>query len=439
MIADMADFAASKPVERVFLVGVCSAETSRDSFNETMEELRHLASTAGVEVADVFVQSLEKPQVATYIGKGKLQEITNRAKTDHIRTLIFNNDLSPSQSRNLSDLTHCNVVDRTEIILDIFAQHAHTRQAKLQVEMAQLEYSYTKLKRKWKHLSRIEGGIGFRGPGETQIEIDRREIRKRIALLKKKLEEIKQTSLVNRQKRKYITSLSLVGYTNAGKSTLFNQITREQRYTADQLFATLDALTRAMQLPGGEKVILTDTIGFIRELPLKLVSSFHSTLLEVVEADLLLHVVDINHHDLHQYIESVNNVLKEIHVDDKNILMVFNKCDRMTGHYFTFLKKKLVEEFPDSVFISALQGRGLEKLIDKIEEFLRKSKVETALEIPLGMSNLVTFLYENAEVSVADFDEVNKLYRFQVKIPRKLIGGIRKQIEEYNFKQYINK
>ncbi|MFC1898450.1 GTPase HflX, partial [Candidatus Cloacimonadota bacterium] len=225
--------------DKVFLIGVLWGEENKDHFADTMDELRRLTETAELEVVEVYIQQLKRPNTATYIGKGKLKEITYRAKSQQVHTLIFNNNLSPSQSRNISDISRCNVVDRTELILDIFAKHAQTRQAKLQVELAQLEYAFTKLKRMWKHLSRIQGGIGFRGPGETQIEVDRREIRKKTQLLKKRLKEIENTAQTKRNRRKKFISIALVGYTNAGKSTLFNKLTQEDRYTADQLFATL--------------------------------------------------------------------------------------------------------------------------------------------------------------------------------------------------------
>ena len=425
--------------DRVFLVGVFYGDKTREYYDETMEELHQLADTAGADVVKIFIQTLKKPDTATYVGKGKIKEISSQAGNLRVNTLIFNNNLSPSQSRNISNLTRCNVVDRTEIILDIFAIHARTKQAKLQVEMAQLEYSYTKLKRMWKHLSRIQGGIGFRGPGETQIEVDRREIRKKVSILKKYLKEIENTSLIKRKKRNKLCSISLVGYTNAGKSTLFNKLTNENRFVADQLFATLDSLTRAVDLKSSEKVVLTDTIGFIRDLPHKLISSFHSTLLEVIQADLLLHVVDISFSNLFEYIDSVNSVLAEIGVEDKNILMVFNKCDKMKGHFYSFLKKQLIKEFPDSVFVSAKMNVGLEKLIDKIEEFLRKSKKITTLEVPCELQNLISFVYENSEVLENTYRESENIQSMKVKISRKLLTNIQKQIADFNFKKYINK
>ena len=425
-------------VDTVFLVGVYTGSQDREYYEETIDELSQLAKTAGVVVDEVYIQNLKRPNTATYIGKGKLKEIAGKAKSHKVKTLIFNSNLSPSQSRNISDITHCNVVDRTELILDIFAIHARTRQSKLQIELAQLEYSYTKLKNMWKHLSRIKGGIGFRGPGETQIEVDRREIRKRIALLKDKIDDINRNSITQRSKRKNITSISLVGYTNAGKSTLFNNLTHSERYTADQLFATLDPLTRSIHLPSGEKVVLTDTIGFIRNIPHRLISSFHSTLLDVLDADLLLHVVDVSHPNLMEYIDSVLSVLKEIGVDDKNIFTVFNKIDLMDGKFFAFLKKQLKRDFPDSIFISSKSGENQDKLISTIEEFLEKSNPEITFDIPMELTNLIEFIRKKGEVFDEKIINEKNIHLIRVKISRQLCPSIKKQINDHNFLKSIN-
>ena len=423
--------------DRVFLVGVFWGKISREHYNESLEELYRLAKTAEVEVVDSFVQSLKKPDTATYIGKGKLQEIKNTAENMKIRTLIFNNNLSPSQSRNISHITGCNVVDRTELILDIFAKHARTRQSKLQVELAQLEYAYTKLKRMWKHLSRIQGGIGFRGPGETQIEVDRRLIRKRTSILKKKLKTIESISITKRKRRKDIISIALVGYTNAGKSTLFNRLTKENRYTANQLFATLDSKTRSLHIDQSEMMMITDTIGFIRQLPHKLVTSFHSTLLEVIEANLLLHVVDVSRTNILELMDSVCSVLEEIGAADKNILVVFNKTDLVGGKHFLFLKKKLMLEYPDSIFISAKNGEGMDKLVEKMGEFIIKNSVVITLEVPVELPNLISFIYDNAEVLEEDFNPENNMRTVTIKITRQLLPNIKKQIEDFNLKKEL--
>ncbi|MCK4956943.1 MAG: GTPase HflX [Candidatus Cloacimonetes bacterium] len=427
-----------KNKEKVFLVGVIYADEKREHYLESMEELKQLAITANTEIVDLYVQSLPRPNTATYIGKGKIAEIAARAKAEEVSTLVFNNNLSPSQSRNISDLTGCNVVDRTEIILDIFAKHARTKQAKLQVELAQLEYNYTKLKNLWKHLSRIQGGIGFRGPGETQIEIDRREIRKRTTFLKQKLIELDRVSETKRKNREDFISISLVGYTNAGKSTLFNKLTDEKRYVADQLFATLDSKTRSLKGYHEQDIVLTDTIGFIRRLPHRLVKSFHTTLTEVVEADLLLHVVDVSHSNLEELIAAVENVLVEIGADDLDTLMVFNKCDLQESKYFKFTKKRLLSTYRHCVFISAETGYGLDELDQKIAEFIDKKGKTTILKIPLQLPKLISYIHENAEVICEDIDEVNEVQIVEIKIDRQILDNIKKQIKKYEIEKYIN-
>ena len=425
--------------ERVFLVGVVWGNESSEQFAEKFEELHQLADTVGCEIIRTFSQALRKLNTANYIGKGKLQEIKNAATASHVHTLIFNNNLSPSQSRNISDVSGCNVVDRTELILDIFANHARTKQAKLQVELAQLEYAYTKLKRKWKHLSRIQGGIGFRGPGETQIEVDRREIRKKTTILKKKIKNIEQITLTKRNKRKNITSIALVGYTNAGKSTLFNKLTGEKRYTANKLFATLDSKTGTLESDLPEKLVITDTIGFIRKLPHRLVASFHSTLLDVLEAELLLHVVDVSYPNLLELMEAVDHVLEEIKVEQKNILVVFNKSDKMNDKLYLFTKKELMNKYPDSVFISAKTGEGIDKLLKKIGDFMEHSKRYVDLEVPVEMQNLMSFLHKNSEIIEKRFRKSTNSHALKLKISRQLLAGIKKQIEDFKLLNYINK
>lgn len=424
--------------EKVFLVGVKWGDESAEHFKESMQELQHLAATANCEVIKIFSQAAARPNTATYVGKGKLQEIRRAASSNHTHTLIFNNNLSPSQSRNISDASGCNVVDRTEIILDIFAKHARTKQAKLQVELAQLEYAYTKLKRKWKHLSRIQGGIGFRGPGETQIEVDRREIRKKTKILKEKIKNIEQVSYTKRNKRKNFISIAMVGYTNAGKSTLFNKLTNEKRFTADQLFATLDSKTRKLSENFNEEIVITDTIGFIRKLPHRLVTSFNTTLLEVVEADLLLHVVDVSQENHLEFIEAVESVLREISADNKNVLLVFNKTDKMNGNHYLFLRKKLMNLYTDCVFISAKNEVGLDDLLGKISEFVTKRKDLIELEVPAEMQKLLSFLHKNATIIDDKYNSSANAHLLKLKISRQLLDVIKKQINDYKLLKFIN-
>ncbi len=402
-------------------------------YEKSMEELGRLADTAEAEVVDVFIQSRDRPVPATFVGKGKITEIKAEADRLGVGTLVFNDNLTPAQARNIAKLTHCNVVDRTELILDIFALHARTKQAKCQVELAQLEYNYSKLRNLWQHLSRIEGGIGTRGPGEKQIEIDRREIKRKITLLKQQLEVIEKETQVKRQKRRDFLSISLVGYTNAGKSTLFNRLTREDIYTADKLFATLDSTSRSLYLDGKEKVIVTDTIGFIDKLPHSLVSAFHSTLIEVEEADLLMHVVDISDPMLFQYIASVEKVLKELKVTDKNILMVFNKTDRVQPVQLAFLRKKLLGDYPHAVFISAAFDENLDIMTEKVRYFIDRQKRRITLRIPVELQNLISYLYDNAVVHEKTYDDADRVFEMEVTVDTRLMKNINRQIEASQF------
>ncbi len=408
-----------------------SSSTTKEAYALSMEELARLADTAEAEVVDTFVQGRSRPVPATFIGKGKVEEIKAEADRQSVGTLVFNDNLTPAQARNIAKMTHCNVVDRTELILDIFALHARTKQAKCQVELAQLEYNYSKLRNLWQHLSRIQGGIGTRGPGEKQIEVDRREIKKKITILKDQLKVIEKETLVKRSKRSDYLSISLVGYTNAGKSTLFNRLTKEDIYTADKLFATLDATSRALFMEGRENVIVTDTIGFIDKLPHTLVSAFHSTLIEVDEADLLMHVVDISNPVIMDYIHSVENVLKELKVDGKNILMVFNKTDRLKTVQLAFLKKKLLGIYPHAVFISAAFDENLDELTERILYFIEKQKKKITLEVPVALQNIISFLYDNATVHEKAYDEEKGVFRIVATVPREFIPSIERQIEAY--------
>lgn len=385
-----------------------------------------------------YFQQLEKPVAATFLGKGKIDEIARNAREQQVSTLIFNDDLTPSQARNIANLTHCNVVDRTELILDIFAKHARTHQAKLQVELAQLEYAYSRLKNKWKHLSRIQGGIGFRGPGEKQIETDRREINYRITILKKKLIEIRQTAEIKRKKRDSIINISLVGYTNSGKSTLFNLLARDNRYTANQLFATLDSKTRKVVLPDEQDFVISDTIGFIENIPHHLIESFNSTLLDVRSADLLLHVVDITNPRLSEQMASVNAVLEDLNINQKNILLVFNKVDLVQGIGFSFLKKQLRAEYPDSVFISALTGEELEQLQSHLSYFIQELYGLKHLIIPDILTELLQYVRKSGVIFIEEYDEKNKQHKLDVKLSDSIYNNVVSQIEKYHLLHYIN-
>lgn len=428
--------------ERAYLIGVHSKSVSRDSYLYSMEELKRLTDTAGIEVAEVYVQTLDKPDSSYWIGSGKLKELKTKISQDNVTTLIFNDNLSSSQARNIANSTKCNIVDRTELILDIFAKHAKTNESKLQVELAQLEYSYSKLRNLWQHFSRIVGGIGIRGPGEKQIEIDRRLVRKRISLLKEKLEDIKVRTETKRKNRtesrdlKAAVSVCLVGYTNAGKSTLFNMLTKEEIYTADELFATLDSTTRSLFL-ANNKVVITDTIGFIEKLPTTLIQSFYSTLFEVREADLLLHIVDVNNPRREEMIETVNNVLKDIKADDKDILLVFNKCDTFNSLHNKFEKKHLSNIYKDCIFLSAKTGENISDLKSAITKFINKRRILKKYQIPDDMQNLLSFLYKNADIQSINYDYSTRLHHVEVYIDKKNEKNIQVQLDKSSLLNYI--
>lgn len=311
------------------LVGV---DFGKGDHKDSLRELQQLASSDKLQIVAIVEGKRSRPDPTTYIGSGKVDEIAQTLMQTKAALVIFNHDLSPAQQRNLSLHLNCNVIDRTSLILDIFAQRAKSHEGKLQVELAQLEHLATRLVRGWTHLERQKGGIGLRGPGETQLETDRRLIRKRVKLLKERLATLQRQRNVQRQSRRRanVLSVSIVGYTNAGKSTLFNKLTRAQSYAADQLFATLDTTTRKLFLMEGGSVVISDTVGFIRELPHTLVAAFRATLEETVQADMLLHVIDASNPNRDEQVEEVNKILKEIGADDIPQILILNKID-LTG------------------------------------------------------------------------------------------------------------
>ncbi len=362
-----------------------------------LEELRLLAVSAGAEVCATLTGRRERPDVATYIGKGKAEELRDIAASERIDVAIVNHDLSPAQERNLEKIAGCRVLDRNGLILDIFAQRARSHEGKLQVELAQLEHLSTRLVRGWTHLERQRGGIGLRGPGETQLETDRRLIRERVKHLTARLEKVRAQREGRRKARHKIPipTVSLVGYTNAGKSTLFNRLTGAGVYAADQLFATLDPTMRRVALPGHAEVILADTVGFIRHLPHRLVEAFKSTLEEVAEADLLLHVVDAASPERLEQIEQVQEVLKEIGADSIPQIAVFNKID---------LTHETPRIEPDEsgqtarVFLSARTGAGLDLLTEALSQHYRRARIHRRLRLDAKDGRLRALVYEHLNV-----------------------------------------
>ena len=375
--------------ERTVIVGIVTQNQSEEKLTEYLDELEFLTYTAGGEVIKRFSQKLEKPNPKTFLGTGKMDEISSYIKEKNISTVIFDDELSPSQQKNISKILDCKVLDRTNLILDIFAQRAETSYARTQVELAQCQYLLPRLSGMWTHLERQKGGIGLRGPGETEIETDRRIVRDRIALLKEKIKTIDKQMAVQRGNRGAMVRVALVGYTNVGKSTLMNVISKSEVFVENKLFATLDTTVRKVVIKN-LPFLLSDTVGFIRKLPTQLVDSFKSTLDEVREADLLLHVVDISHPDFEEHISSVNQILQDIKSNDKPTIMVFNKIDafknqeieaddliteKTTKHYTleewkTTWMNNVGEK--NTLFISATNKENFEEFRQKLYESVRK-------------------------------------------------------------------
>jgi len=382
-------------LESAILVGVTRAGEEPWETRDALNELELLADTAGAHVTDRVTQTLPKLNAATYIGKGKVEDLRRLVAARKSDLVIFDDDLSPVQARNLERALKCKLVDRSALILDIFASRAKTAVAKTQVELAQLDYLRTRLTRQWTHLSRQKGGIGTKGPGETQIETDRRMIGHRIATLKRRLEQIDRQRTTQRKSRAAFTRVSLVGYTNAGKSTLMNALADTDVLAEDRLFATLDATTRMIRIAANKQMLLSDTVGFIRKLPHKLIESFKSTLDEVRESDVLLHVVDATHPRFEDQVRVVHETLKELGALDKPMLMVFNKIDALEEHG---LLGALREEYPDTAFVSALRGIGLGELRRKLIDVVERDFEEHLAYVPLAEAGAVAYIRRVADV-----------------------------------------
>ena len=356
--------------EKAILIGIINSVQSEIIVNEYLNELSFLTETAGGYVSKRFIQRVDKPNPKTFIGSGKIIEIQNYCIKNDIGSVIFDDELSPTQQLNLEKILRSKIIDRTGLILDIFAQRAKTSYAKNQVELAQYQYLMPRLKGLWTHLERQKGGIGMRGPGETEIETDRRIVRDKISLLKKRLSNIDKQMSVQRGNRGSLVRVALVGYTNVGKSTLMNLITKSDVFAENKLFATLDTTVRKMVI-GNLPFLLTDTVGFIRKLPTQLVESFKSTLNEITESDLLLHIVDISHPNYEEHIDSVNEILGQIDSIDKPSILVFNKIDRLEDD--SFIKSNKLKS---RVYISAEKKTNTDELKQKIYKYVRNIHVK---------------------------------------------------------------
>ncbi len=406
----------NRRTERVFLVGVELKTRNGRDIRESLDELSELATTAGGEVVGEGLQKLAAPCAATFIGKGKADEFSKHCKSADVDTVIFDDELTPAQSRNLENLFQCKILDRTSLILDIFAQRARTREGKMQIELAQLQHLLPRLTRFWGHLSRQRGGIGMRGgEGETQLETDRRRVQDRIARIIRDLEVVRRqrSTQRNARHRNHWALASIVGYTNAGKSTLLNTVTGADVLAEDRLFATLDPTTRRLRLPTNQNVLLTDTVGFIRKLPHGLVEAFKATLEEVVQTDLLIHVVDVSHPQAQEQIESVDAVLREIGAEGKPTLMVFNKIDQLNGS--PEMLTRFLERHPHGVPISAATGEGIPALLAELGSQLRPIREFMELSVPHDQSDVIARLHEVGQVVERDY--TGETARFKVRIP----------------------
>ena len=401
----------NQDTERVFMVGVQLKADNAWCVEESMDELSELVTTAGAIVVGRGSQRLDKFNAATFIGPGKAKEFSVECKESNVDTVVFDEELNPAQGRNLEKIFECKILDRTALILDIFSQRAQTREGKLQVELAQLNHLLPRLTRFWTHLSRQKGGIGMRGgDGESQLEVDRRKVRERIGKIQRDLDLVMRNRDVQRtgRKRNQWPLGSMVGYTNAGKSTLFNAITGASTLSEDKLFATLDPTTRRLKLPTNQNVLLSDTVGFIRKLPHDLIDAFKATLEEVIEADLLLHIVDVSSPYAEEQIEAVNLVLKDLGVEEKRTLMIFNKVDRISS---SGLSKRFTDQYSNSIAVSAKTGEGFDELMAELGKQLRPIRKMVGISIPHSKSEIIARLHEVGQVLERNYDGDEAMFK----------------------------
>jgi len=408
---------------RILLVGVIASSHQRWEKMEALEELAALTRTSGGEVVERLIQVRPQLDPATLIGKGKALEIREICHQYDIQLVIFDDQLSATQLRNLEEIIGVRVIDRTAVILDIFAIHARTAEAKVQVELAQLEYIKTRLTGLGIAMSRLGGGIGTRGPGETKLEVDRRRIEQRITALRRRLKRIDQERAIQRKRRNDVIQLTLAGYTNAGKSSLFNRLTNSQVKVSERMFATLDASTRVLAGHRGVPIVLTDTVGFIRNLPTQLIASFRSTLAEIKYADLIIHVADVSDAMVERRIDVVNETLQSIGVEGKPVILALNKIDRVFDDLRLTRLKAL---YPDAIFISAVTGAGIDNLLNRITAFIDSQLVVRTFTVPQERWDLVSIILSAGEV--VNEVEIDGKRRLKVKgLPAEL-ARLRKQI-----------
>jgi len=415
--------------ETALLIGVQFQGHTPAEVHDSLDELEQLAGTAGARVLDRLVCKHTKPTPGHYIGSGKAAEIAEWINENKPTLVVFDDDLSPAQGRNIEALFKTRVIDRTQLILDIFAQHARTKEGCLQIELAQLTYLLPRLRRMWTHLERQKGGIGLRGPGETQLESDRRRIEERLARLRKELDQVRRhRHELRRGRRRHGWALvTLVGYTNAGKSTLLNALTGADVKAYDQLFATLDPTTRQVRLPNHQSVLLTDTVGFIRKLPHGLVESFKATLEEVGESDVLVHVIDASHPQVEAQMYAVRDVLNDIGAGEKAVVHALNKIDTPEGATQARILKKAL---PHSVMVSARSGEGMSALLDELCDVLRDRHARISALIPVREGKLIATLRSSANVLTETYEE--DMVRIEAYVPAPMMGALGPFLENKN-------
>jgi GTP-binding protein HflX len=397
---------------------------ARHQADEHLDELARLADTAGAVVVGTLIQALDRPHPATYLGSGKVEELKLRIKELGATLVIFDDELTPAQAKNVEVIVGTRVMDRAELILDIFATRARSSEARMQVELAQLQYLLPRLTRMWTHLEKMRGGIGMRGPGETQLETDRRLIQHRIRVLKERLTDVERARAIQREQRKSEYRVALVGYTNAGKSSILRQMAGDQQvFVEDRLFATLDPLTREVEVGDGYSVLLTDTVGFIRKLPHHLVASFRATLSEAREADLLLHVIDASHAVWEEQRDVVDGVLADLGLSDQPMLYIMNKMDALPEEQAAAVRQRVANIMPNSLFVSALAEGGLDVLRTALLDSLRNQRPILEVRVPAANGKLLAEIHRDGEVLDQQTDE--DVIVIRARLDERTIGRIR--------------